>query len=188
MVHRSHLAEAFNSLYKAELIRNKGPWTGMNDRKIATVDYIDWFNHRRLHGEIGHRPPVEVETEFLQRSSPATDPRARRVAESLRADPGDGRELTELAREAGSSPRTLLRIFIAETGMTFNQWRTPARIQAATGYLAEGLPVGRVSERVGYATPSAFVAAFHRVTGHTPTGYFGMQATNRVADTQPHGE
>lgn len=63
-----------------------------------------------------------------------------------------------------------------------------ARIQAATGHLAEGLPVGRVAELVGYATPSAFVAAFHRVTGHTPTGYFGTQTTTPMADTQHHGE
>ena len=65
------LAEAFNSLYKAELIRNKGPWTGINDLEIATAEYIDWWGHRRLHGEIGYRPPVEVETEFLQGTTPA---------------------------------------------------------------------------------------------------------------------
>ncbi|MEC5181529.1 putative transposase [Arthrobacter sp. CG_A4] len=55
------LAEAFNSLFKAELIRNKGPWTDINQLEVAVVEYIDWFNHRRLHGEIGHCPPVEYE-------------------------------------------------------------------------------------------------------------------------------
>ena len=65
------LAEAFNSLFKAELIRNKGPWRGINDLEIATAEYIDWFNHRRLHGEIGYRPPIEVENEFLNRTTPA---------------------------------------------------------------------------------------------------------------------
>jgi putative transposase len=55
-------AEAFNSLYKSELIRNKGPWAGVTDLEIATAEYLDWFNHRRLHGEIGHIPPVEYET------------------------------------------------------------------------------------------------------------------------------
>ncbi|MFD5110476.1 integrase core domain-containing protein [Streptomyces cinereoruber] len=54
------LAEAFNSLFKAELIRNKGPWTGINDVEIAIAEYIDWFNQRRLHGELGHmRCPLE---------------------------------------------------------------------------------------------------------------------------------
>ncbi|KPI09927.1 Integrase catalytic region [Actinobacteria bacterium OV450] len=55
------LAEAFNSLFKAELIRNKGPWTGVNDVEIAVAEYIDWFNHRRLHGELGHITPAEHE-------------------------------------------------------------------------------------------------------------------------------
>ena len=55
-------AEAFNSLYKAELIRNRGPRAGVTDVEIGTAEYIDWFNHRRLHGEIGHIPPAEFET------------------------------------------------------------------------------------------------------------------------------
>ncbi|GAA2646432.1 hypothetical protein GCM10010425_64990 [Streptomyces spororaveus] len=55
------LAEAFNSLFKAELIRNKGPWTGINDVEIAVAEYIDWFNQRRLHGELGHITPAEHE-------------------------------------------------------------------------------------------------------------------------------
>jgi putative transposase len=65
------LAEAFNSLFKAELIRNKGPWRSINDLEIATAEYIGWFNHRRLHGEIGYRPPIEVENEFLNSTTPS---------------------------------------------------------------------------------------------------------------------
>lgn len=55
------MAEAFNSLFKAELVRNKGPWRGLDDLEIATVEYIDWYNNRRLHGELGHVPPAEHE-------------------------------------------------------------------------------------------------------------------------------
>ena len=55
------MAEAFNSLFKAELVRNKGPWRCIDDLEIAVAEYIDWFNHRRLHGEIGLVPPVELE-------------------------------------------------------------------------------------------------------------------------------
>jgi putative transposase len=55
------MAEAFNSLYKAELVRNRGPWRGLNDLEIATVEYIDWYNNQRLHGELGHVPPAEYE-------------------------------------------------------------------------------------------------------------------------------
>jgi putative transposase len=55
------MAEAFNSLFKAELVRNKGPWTGIDDLELAVVEYIDWYNHRRLHGELGLIPPAEHE-------------------------------------------------------------------------------------------------------------------------------
>jgi len=60
------MAEALNSLFKAECIRNpvmrpKGGWKNVTDVEIATAEYVDWFNHRRLHGEIGLVPPAEFE-------------------------------------------------------------------------------------------------------------------------------
>nr|WP_249145388.1 IS3 family transposase [Gordonia sp. SCSIO 19800] len=63
------MAEAFNSLSKAECIRNpvmrpRGGWGGVGEVEIAVAEYIDWFNHRRLHGEIGHVPPVEYEDAY----------------------------------------------------------------------------------------------------------------------------
>ena len=54
-------AGAFNSVYTAALVRNRGPWTGIDELEVATAEYIDWFNHRRLHGEIGMIPPVELD-------------------------------------------------------------------------------------------------------------------------------
>ncbi|MEV0305819.1 integrase core domain-containing protein [Streptomyces prasinus] len=64
------LAEAFNSLFKAELIRNKGPWTGINDVEIAVAEHIDRFNRRRLHGELGHIPPAEYEALYTASTAP----------------------------------------------------------------------------------------------------------------------
>ena len=55
------LAESFNGLYKTELIRHLGPWRGLDDVEHASLDYVDWFNHRRLHGELGMVPPSEFE-------------------------------------------------------------------------------------------------------------------------------
>lgn len=60
------MAEALNSLFKAECIRNpvmrpKGGWKNVADVEIAVAEYVDWFNHRRLHGEIGLVPPAEYE-------------------------------------------------------------------------------------------------------------------------------
>lgn len=67
------LAEAFNSLFKAELVRNKGPWCSIDDLEIAVAEYLDWFNHRRLHGEIGTIPPVEFEDGYYRTNPvPAT--------------------------------------------------------------------------------------------------------------------
>jgi putative transposase len=66
------LAEAFNSLFKAELVRNRGPWKGIDELEIAVAEYIDWFNHRRLHGEIGLVPPAEHEDNFYRHNTAAT--------------------------------------------------------------------------------------------------------------------
>jgi len=65
------LAESFNGLYKTELIRHRGPWRGLEDVEYATLEYVDWFNYQRLHGELGMRPPAEFEA--LQ-ASQATSP------------------------------------------------------------------------------------------------------------------
>ena len=64
------VAESFHGLYKTELIRHRGPWRGLEDVEHATLDYVDWFNHRRLHGELGMVPPAEFEGAFYQRAMP----------------------------------------------------------------------------------------------------------------------
>jgi len=66
------LAEAFNSRFKAEPVRNKGPWKGIDDLEIAVAEYVNWFNHRRLHGEIGLVPPAEHEDTFYRHNTAAT--------------------------------------------------------------------------------------------------------------------
>ena len=66
------LAEAFNSLFKAELVRNKGPWKSIDDLELAVAEYIDWFNHRRLHGKIGLVPPVELEEHHYRHNTAPT--------------------------------------------------------------------------------------------------------------------
>jgi AraC-like DNA-binding protein len=102
----------------------------------------------------------------------ATDDRVRRVTEGLQADVTDARPLTEWGHEVGASARTLARLFVAETGMGFERWRTHARLAAALPMLAAGDGVSTVAHKVGYATPSAFVAAFRREIGTTPAEYF----------------
>jgi putative transposase len=55
------LAESMIGLYKTELVRNKGPWRGLDDLELATLEWVDWFNHRRLFEDHGRIPPAEFE-------------------------------------------------------------------------------------------------------------------------------
>ncbi|MET7542448.1 integrase core domain-containing protein, partial [Streptomyces sp. NPDC005507] len=52
------LMESTIGLFKTELIKPRRPWKTLSDVELATAEYVDWYNHRRLHGEIGHVPPV----------------------------------------------------------------------------------------------------------------------------------
>lgn len=60
------MAESLIGLYKTELIRNRGPWKGIDDLELATLEWVDWFNHRRLFGEFGWIPPAEHEENYYK--------------------------------------------------------------------------------------------------------------------------
>ena len=142
------------------------------------AELIGYLGERGLPA--GHRAHAEVLLADLLTPVPVTAiqvslpsaPTARRVAEALRADPADRRTLREWGRAVSASERTLARAFAAEAGVPFGRWRTRLRLQAALSMLAAGQPVSRVAGRVGYDTPSAFVAAFRRETGQTPGSFF----------------
>ncbi len=99
------------------------------------------------------------------------DVRAARIADGLAIDPGDPRDLAAWGREVGSSARTLSRIFAAETGLGFGQWRSRLRLRASLAHLAAGEPVGMTAALVGFPSASAFIAAFAQLTGSTPGAY-----------------
>lgn len=100
------------------------------------------------------------------------DRRLRRVTEGLLADPGDGRRLDDWAAAAGASGRTLARLFLRETGMTFGQWRQQARLLEALRRMALGQSVLAVALDLGYESASAFIVMFRRALGTTPGRYF----------------
>jgi putative transposase len=58
------LAETTIGLYKTELIRRRGPWRSLDDLELATLEWVDWYNHRRLHSACDHRPPAEYEAAY----------------------------------------------------------------------------------------------------------------------------
>ena len=58
------LAETINGLYKAEVIYRRGPWRTLEAVEYATLEWVDWFNNRRLLEPIGHVPPAEAEAAY----------------------------------------------------------------------------------------------------------------------------
>jgi putative transposase len=64
------LAETIIGLYKTELIRRRGPWKGIDQVEYATLEWVDWFNHRRLLEPIGHVPPAEFEATYWSKQTP----------------------------------------------------------------------------------------------------------------------
>jgi putative transposase len=64
-------AESLIGLFKTELIRSRGPWKGLDDVELATLEWVDWFNHRRLHSHCGHVPPAEFEATHYRQRTPA---------------------------------------------------------------------------------------------------------------------
>jgi len=118
--------------------------------------------------------PLPVTTLNVKFPSPV-DNIAGAVAQKLSDNPADSRTLAEWGRTVGASERTLARAFVTTTGMPFGRWRTLLRLQSALPLLANGEVVSRIAARVGYETPSAFIAAFRRETGVTPAAYFGRK-------------
>lgn len=76
--HDNALAEVFHSLFKAELVRNRDLWRELEEVEIAVAEYVDWFNHRRLHFQIGRWSRLGVRRGLL--SAEARLDRRRYVA------------------------------------------------------------------------------------------------------------
>jgi putative transposase len=67
------LAESIIGLYKTELVRNRGPWRGLDDLELATLEWVDWFNHRRLFEDHGRIPPAEFEDRYYRQNVSADE-------------------------------------------------------------------------------------------------------------------
>ena len=65
------LAESVIGLFKTEVIRRKGPWRHLEAVEFATLDWVDWFNHRRLLEPIGYVPPAEYEARYYEQAPAA---------------------------------------------------------------------------------------------------------------------
>jgi transposase InsO family protein len=65
------LAESVIGLFKTEVIRRRGPWRSLDAVEFATLEWVDWFNHRRLLEPIGYLPPAEFEARYYQQAAVA---------------------------------------------------------------------------------------------------------------------
>lgn len=105
------------------------------------------------------------------------DPRAIRVAQRVQAEPGAQHPLSALSQGSGASPRTIERLFRAEVGISFGQWRRQVRLLHGLQRLAAGDKVTAAAFDAGYASVSAFISAFRQHFGETPGSYLRAHAT-----------
>lgn len=114
------------------------------------------------------------------------DRRLKPIISRLMEHPDDNRGLEEWADFTNSSSRTLARLFLNDTGLTFRQWRQRLRIMEALTRLGDGQSVLTVSLDLGYASQSAFTAMFRKVVGHTPSDFCGrLRGGGRDVETPP---
>lgn len=112
-----------------------------------------------------------VPTDPLPISLPS-DIRARRICEALLEDPADNRSLESWGNQVGASSRTLARLFLRDTGITFSDWVRRMRLSLALDRLVRGQSVTSIAFDLGYASPSAFCTMFRRTLGTSPGRYF----------------
>lgn len=147
------------------LVRRAVSWSGQDalapsqKRMMAVLlDEIRQAPHEPLH------LPMPVDRRLL------------RIAQAILEQPQDTRTLLDWAAWAGLSASTLSRLFLAETGNSFAQWRQQARLTHALEMLANGVPVAQVADALGYASPSNFIAMFRRCFGDSPAHYFAQRS------------
>ncbi|MBY7733908.1 AraC family transcriptional regulator [Francisella philomiragia] len=109
--------------------------------------------------------------EALHLPMPKTD-RALKVANAIIDNPSITTSLEQWASFGAMSARTLRRIFLSETGLSFSRWRQQAQLARGLDMLAKDISVTEVSDSLGYASPSNFIAMFRKAFGKTPKQYF----------------
>lgn len=131
-----------------------------------------------LLDELKHAP-----VEPLRLPMPA-DQRLKRLVRAQMDEPSLKLNLDEWGARIGTSNRTLTRLFVRETGMSFGQWRQQLHIGLALQKLAEGEAVTNIAFDLGYESPSAFITMFKRMLGTTPARYLSAVITPKEDNLQ----
>lgn len=108
------------------------------------------------------------------------DRRLKRICEPLAAQPSDPATAQDWAERLGVTAKTVHRLFLKETGMTFAQWRDQARVLHALRRIAEGWRVIDIAFDCGYASQSAFTAMFKRQFGAPPSSLYPQPRASAV--------
>ncbi|MFJ4142321.1 AraC family transcriptional regulator [Pseudomonas sp. NPDC089734] len=117
------------------------------------------------------------------------DPRALQLCRKLQDSPDDDRTLVEWGEELGASEKTLRRILMRETGLTFRVWRQRLRLLGALEELGQGIKVTQVALNFGYQSTSAFISAFRVQFGVTPGDFFpGHRVRPPMPGANPQAE
>lgn len=102
----------------------------------------------------------------------SSNPKIRAIADALTAEPSDRSTLSDWAKRVAMSDRSLARLLIRETGLTFGRWRQQLHLVVALRELASGETVQNVAAELGYDSVNAFITMFKKAMGSTPAQYF----------------
>lgn len=113
-------------------------------------------------------------------------PKIRAMAYSLTIEPSDRSTLSDWANRVAMSERSLARLLIRETGLTFGRWRQQVHLVVALRELASGKAVQNVAAELGYESVNAFITMFKKALGSTPAQYFAhrIQALPTISNHQ----
>ena len=178
--HAVHVLERaqFRTLYLHESVTPEG-WTGcrvivVSDLLRELVEALDAPGlpeaREQLLTALVLDELVRADTQELGVPLPRAggDKRLRALCEAVLRAPGQRASLAAWAADVGASERTLARLFQAELGTGYQQWRQQAVLAHALPMLAQGMPVGQVAAATGYASESAFSAMFKAAMGQPP--------------------
>lgn len=134
--------------------------------ELCPIDDRDQPGMRLAHVAIDY---IAAASELPLQLPLPRDPRALRLCNALRENPSSEEDLPKLASAAGASPRTVQRLFLSETGLSFTHWRQRLRLLHGAAALGAGKSVTEAALDGGYSSISAFIAAFRRHFGFTPS-------------------
>lgn len=125
---------------------------------------------------------ASAEVEDLHLPMPA-DARLREIANAMIASPADRSPLDAWAKRAGMSTRSLERLIVSETGMSFGRWRQQLGVMLAVKWLAGGASIQQVAADLGYESVPSFVTMFRKALGTSPGRYIAERYSGRQGRT-----